>query len=470
MDRHRIAVLIASAALLLGIAGDLLLRWVPWGVNVLLWTLLFVVAARVCSERTNWFAATCALVAAAGILWRDCEPLVALDVLLLLLFLPMLALDARAVRLTAAGLMEIGAAIVVTGVQSVAGLPQLIASDLSWSRTPRVRFRGLGVAARGTFIAAPALLIFGVLLANADPAFEHLLRDLFVFDVSEAIQHLLVAAVIAAVCAGFLRSLALSGEMPRVTRPGILSLPAPEVNFALGLVNLLFALFIGVQFRYFFGAAPALLADYARRGFFELAWVVALVVPMLLALEWLVRKERGFALFRIMAALQVALVFVIAASAFHRMQLYRAAYGLTRLRFLTTAFMIWVAFLLVWLVATVLTGRRRRFAVGALASGVAMVVLLHAVNPDAVIIATNIERARIGRRAFDSEYAVQLSADAAPVILANADAFAPVQLQHYVKRRRSNGWRTWNVSRARALRLIQGSDYESKATPPIGRP
>jgi hypothetical protein len=454
MDRHRTATLIAAAALLLGIAGDTLLRWIPLGVNVLLWTALFVIGARVCSERTNWFAAACALLAASGLLWRDCEPLIALDVLLLLLFLPMLALGGRGVRVAAAGVSEIAGAIAVTAVQSVAGLPQLIATDLSWSRAPRVRFRGLGVAARGTFIAAPALVIFGVLLANADPAFERLLHDLFVFDISEALQHLIVTAVIAAICAGFLRSLALSGAMPTVTRPELLALPTPEVNFALGLVNLLFALFIGVQFRYFFGAAPAELAEYARRGFFELAWVVALVVPMLLALEWLVRKERGYRLFRIMAALQVALVFVIAASAFHRMQLYRAAYGLTRLRVFTTAFMIWVALLLIWLVCTVLTGRRQRFAIGALASGMAMVVLLHAVNPDAMIVATNIERARMGRRAFDSEHAITLSDDAAEVIMANAGAFTPVQLQRFVTRKRYVGWRTWNVSRARARRAV----------------
>ena len=84
------------------------------------------------------------------------------------------------------------------------------------------------------------------------------------------------------------------------------------------------------------------------------------------------RQERArLALFRGLAALQVALVFIIAASAFHRMKLYRDEYGLTQLRFYTTAFMIWLAVLLFWFVCTVLTGRRQRFAIGALATGVA---------------------------------------------------------------------------------------------------
>jgi hypothetical protein len=464
MDRHRIALIIAVAAIFLGITGDLLLRWIPWGLNALLWTTLLCTAALVCTrspapeERrvVAWFPLVCALLAAAGIVWRDSSVLVALDVFLLLLFLPMLALEARGVRVHAAGLAEIGAALIVTAAQTVAGFPQLVGGDLSWSRMPRVGFRGAGVAARGTLIAAPALVIFGTLLASADPAFGRVLRELLLFDPEEAFVHLLVTAVIAAICAGFLRSLTLSGPLPRRSESWLgLSLPTAETNFALGLVNLLFALFVGVQFRYFFGAAPVELAQYARRGFFELVWVVALVVPMLLLLEWLVAKERGVALFRGLAALQVALVFVIAGSAFHRMKLYRDEFGLTRLRFYTTAFMIWVAVLLVWFACTVLTGRRRRFAIGALATGMATVVALHAINPDRVIAETNIERSRAGSRAFDARYAMLLSDDATPAILANADIVGANVVNDFIRRPRPSGWRTWNVSRAQARAAVR---------------
>jgi hypothetical protein len=460
-SRHRTAFSIIVAALLLGSAGDALLRWVPWGVNALLWTLLFCVGARFIAgasasetpRRVPWFPLLCALLAAAGIAWRDSHVLVALDVMLLMLFLPMLALNARGVRLHAAGLAQIGAAVVVTGAQSIGGFVQLLGQDLSWSRMPRVGFRGAGVAVRGTLIATPALLIFGSLLGAADEDFARVLRELLVFDITDVIVHVIVALVIAAACAGFLRSLALSGELPHLSSPG-LTLPAAETNVALGLVNLMFALFVGVQFRYFFGAAPTQLAQYARRGFFELVWVVGLTVSMLLLLEWLVSKERGFKLFRTLAAVQVALVFVIAVSAFRRMQLYRDAFGLTRLRFFTTAFMIWLAALLLWFVCSVLTGRRRRFAIGALASGMAMVVALHAINPDAIIVTTNIERARAGRRPFDQYYAMRLSDDAAPEILKNADIVGPQLVQRVVQRTRPQSWRMWNASRARARQAV----------------
>ena len=472
VDQHRTAATILTAALLLGIAGDALLRWVPWGINAFLWTALFCAVASISARNVrpvSWFPILCALLAAAGIVWRDNQVLVALDILLLLLFLPMTALGARGVRLHDAGLARILLGMLYTGAQTVAGLPQLLVGDFSWSRMPKTSFRGAGVAVRGTLIALPALLIFGSLLIAADERFARVLRELIVFDIGEAIVHLMVIAFVGAICAGFLRSLVLSGPIPETSRPEFLNLPTAETNFALGLVNILFALFVAVQFRYFFGSAPAELAQYARRGFFELVWVVALVIPMLLLLDWLVNKERGHKLFRILAGVQVALVFVIGASALHRMQLYRDEFGLTRLRFFTTAFMIWLGALLIWFVCTVLTGRRNRFAIGALTTGMAVVVLLHAINPDAIIVETNVERARAGRRPFDTAYAMRLSDDAVPAIMRNKDVVGPLVLGRMAHRRRPIGWRTWNWSRAQA-RKYDWRIYESKATPPIGRP
>lgn len=462
MSRHRVAVTIVVAALVLGVAGDLLLRWIPWGLNAILWTILFVassaiVRARASAEeggatRVEPFAALASLALAGCVAWRDSPPLVVLDVALLLLFLPMLALGARGVRVAAAGLVEIAGAIVTTAAQTVAGFPRLLLGDLSWTRIPGRGIRGAGVLLRGTLIAAPALLLFGALLVSADQRFEDLLSNLFSFQLSELAIHLLVIAVVAAVCAGFLRSLALGGEMPRFDRPRILAIPAAETNVALTLINLLFALFVAVQFSYFFRGAELTPAEYARRGFFELVWVVALVLPMLLIVDWLLGEKR---VFRILAGIQVTLVFVIAASAWRRMELYREEFGLTRLRLFTTAFMIWVAVLLLWFALTVLTGRRHRFAAGMLFTGVVTVIVLHAINPDALILETNLERARAGRRALDAQYVLQLSDDAAPVIAANRNAFAPLLLHRYVTRPRPAGWRSWNLSRTRADEALQ---------------
>ena len=494
MTRHAVAVRIAGAALVLGMVWDGMMRWVPWGVNALVWVTLFVIAGIGCrvsgirgvaAHETGaagphtsdtrhltpdtLFPALASLLAAIGIAWRDCETLIVLDVLLLIFFLPLLGLGARGVRLHAAGIGKIVLAYVLTGIQAVAGLPMLLARDLDWSLLPRAGNGRLRVVLRGTLIALPALLVFGGLLSSADAQFERLMRTVFTFRIEELFLHLFVTAVIAAICAGFLRSFAYSDTLPELGfRPFTLA-PA-ETTFALGLVNVLFALFVAVQFRYFFGAAPDTLSAYARRGFFELVWVVMLVVPMLLLLDWLVDRERGLALFRTMVLVQIVLVLIIAASAYYRMYLYRAEFGLTRDRLFTTAFMIWLAVVLVWMALTVLTGRRDRFAIGAMATGVAAVVILHAINPDAMIVRTNLDRA--SKRPFDVRYAISLSADAAEVIF--TDRRFPQLLMYEIAQQqpRTIDWRTWNLSRWRAARLASAYRYESKATPPMrpGRP
>jgi Domain of unknown function (DUF4173) len=464
MNRERAASIIAAASLILGLAADLLLRWIPWGLNVPLWTALFIAAAflacRAAGRELNIYSVVAAVLAALGIAWRASPVLVTLDILLLVLHLPMLGLAGRAVRVAAAGLSQIGIAILTTAAQAIAGGPQLLIADLQWSRIPRVRMtKNAGVAARGVAIAAPALVLFGTLLTSADAAFANVFRRLFDFSLAATVQHVLVTAFAAGICAGFLRSFALSGPAPTPTRPSFLRLPAAETNIAVALVNALFAAFVLVQFRYFFGGSASMTigsmtyAEYARRGFFELAWVVALVVPMLLLTEWLVDKEspRGLRLFRALALMQVALVLVIGASAYRRMQLYRDEFGLTQLRLYTTAFMVWIGVVLVWLAVTVLTGKRERFAIGAFATAVLTVVALHAINPDAVIVETNLARAHSGRRAFDSRYAASLSDDAAAVIYANREAFAPHDLARFIERPRPKGWRTWNYSRLRAM-------------------
>lgn len=459
MSKGKTAAAIAGAALILGLAADLLLRWIPWGLNATIFTAFFIAAAVVAcrsnGRRVHLFAAVAASLAALGMAWRDSPVLVGLDLFLLAIFLPMLALPARAVNVTAAGLLQIGTALVTTALQAVAGFPQLLLTDLTWRRLPRgAAMRRGGVLLRGMVIAAPALLLFGALLTSADAAFGRVLGDLFAFDAEELVLHVLVTVIAAAVCAGFLRSFALSGPAPMAGRPAFLSMPAAETNIAVALIDLLFAAFVAVQFRYFFGGSETLrigsmsYSEYARRGFFELVWVVALVVPMLLVAEWLVDKSDPSALrlFRALAAIQIALVFVIAASAYRRMELYRDEFGLTRLRFFTTAFMIWLAVLLVWMAVTVLTGRRERFAGGALTSAVAAVVVLHFINPDAIIVRTNLARATAGQRAFDYQYVMRLSDDA-------AEEMARAGLTAFFHPPRPTGWRTWNASRARANEL-----------------
>src|SRR5215212_8770735 len=114
--------------------------------------------------------------------------------------------------------------------------------------------------------------------------------------------------------------------------------------------------------------------------------------------------------------MMVGLLFIVVASALQRMYLYTSIFGLTELRLYTTTFMIWISVVLVWFVLTVMRSRRDRFVFGALVAGLAAILAIKAMNPDALIASTNLDRLQQGKR-FDPYYLTTLSADAVPVIV-----------------------------------------------------
>ena len=101
--------------------------------------------------------------------------------------------------------------------------------------------------------------------------------------------------------------------------------------------------------------------------------------------------------------------------------------------------------------APVLAGRRERFMPGALSLGFFAILALHLVNPDQLIMRTNLERASRGH-GFDIRHAVSLSDDAMPALAAALESL-PIGDQcaavSRMRRRDQGDWRSWNISRAR---------------------
>jgi hypothetical protein len=322
------------------------------------------------------------------------------------------------------------------------------------------------------------------------------------FDFEWIASHVLLFSILAWLSTGYLRGFVTGTELPPLgvlRRDGASSAFAPgrpmlgitEVATALAALDLLFLLFVIVQFRYLFGGdalvqvTPGLTyAEYARRGFFELVFAVVLVVPVLLAADWLLERRirRDDAVFRSLAGVQIGLVLAITASAFQRLRLYHASYGLTESRFYAMVLLMWIGAMLFWLAATVLRGRRDLFAFGTLASGLATVGLLFVISPDAVIARANVARMASADAPvrFDVAYATSLSADAVPVLLDALPALphdVQCPLARHMLRRwppdRERSLRSWSWSAARAgdavreqaarLRAMVGPDQQCAA-------
>jgi hypothetical protein len=252
----------------------------------------------------------------------------------------------------------------------------------------------------------------------------------------------------------------------------VLTLGAVETSIVLGLLDLLFLSFVIIQIPYLFGGMDLVqntpdfkLAEFARRGFGELVAVSALVLPILLVSHWLLRKDKPVneKLFRVLAGIQVVLLFVIMASAAQRLLLLTGpvGYGLTTTRFYPMAFMIWLAVVFGWFAVTVLRGVRQHFAWGAIWSALFILGTLHFVNPDAFIVRTNLRLMQQGRE-FDARYNAHLSADSVPVLMEGLPAMNPDQqteVRSILSTKTSivctgQDFRSWNWSRSVARRLI----------------
>lgn len=478
---QRFAVAIAATALLLGILGDALLTPAPWGLGAALWaaTIVASVLSLAAWGRRGgpraFLPVGLALPFAFGLVWRDSVVLKTLDVFAILtaLALPFLARAAESLR-RGTLVHAVRAALTAVALTLTDSLP-LLFDDIQWGTARQGGWtRHAAAAGRGVLIAAPMLTLFGGLLVAADAAFATLMGNWASVLSEDMTRHLAVSMLGAWAAGGYLRGTLQREQVlePGIARPTGFSLGITEVGTVLGLVNTLFLAFVVVQFRYFFGGEERVLAsttltyaEYARRGFFELATVSALVLPALLGLHWLLRVERPAheRLFRALAGIQLILLAVIMASALQRMRLYQREYGLTELRVYTTAFMAWLGVVFLWFAATVLRGQRERFFFGALVAGFIAAAALHVLNPDGLIARVNTDRAVAGHR-FDAAYTSGLSADAVPALMDALPSLAPADrciIANALLARWSRpddvDWRTFSFARDRAVEQVEAN-------------
>ncbi len=211
----------------------------------------------------------------------------------------------------------------------------------------------------------------------------------------------------------------------RKRRPFVLGMI--EASIMLASIDLLFGVFVLIQFAYFFGGQVNIAtegftyAQYARRGFFELVAVSVLTLGLVLWLDWVtVRHDRRQTLvFRVLAVVMVALTGVMLLSASGRMTLYEQAYGLTHLRVYTHVFMFWLAVLFGVFLLALFRVRAQVFSVGLLLVIAGYAGTLNVLNVEALITSENVERylAEPTKDTLDICYLRTMSVDAvAPMV------------------------------------------------------
>jgi hypothetical protein len=362
--------------------------------------------------------------------------------------------------------------------------PSLMSASVTLKAAREQGSRNLLPVMRGGLLALPVLAIFTCFLASADLIFADYLEDIlhleFLSDLLELLWRGVIILGAAWVLAGGLAYALSRGRMSANENAlekaldslaQAISLGFIEVTTVLISVDLLFLVFVWIQFTYLFGGQANVTvegytyAEYARRGFFELLTVSVLTLGLILGLHRLVRCEAGWQrrIFNGLSSLMVGLVLVILASAFQRLLLYEAAYGYTQLRLYSHVFMLWLAVTFVWLLAT-LWLRPDRFAIGAFLAILGFVLTLNAINPDAYIAERNLARYQATGK-LDVHYLTTLSEDVVPALVLAMDQVTGDErerLSDHLRDRlgrmeENTRWQSWpslHLARWRAYELL----------------
>ena len=489
LPSHPVRWWILRAGLGLGLLGNLLLREDPWGLNAALWcaalawsALAFVRRTGILGQRLESWPLLLIVLGGLGMAGRDSGFLFMAHLgtaFLGALLLLSQAGTGSALRSGTWTLATTGLSLAKSFVSGIAPLVPTLLRDLRVSNLEDRRFRTLVL---GLLLAGPLIAVFGGLLVAADPLFQHYVSRIFGPNWGEVASHAVLTGFFTWIVGGALLRLYLTAEAEERPTRVIQAPDGAAAILALGLLATLLVTFLGVQLRAVLGGDDFVratlgltYAGYARTGFFQLVAVVVLILPTLMAAHWAVADsapELG-SRFRRLSLLVLASAGVLLFSAFARMRLYQSHFGLTELRFYTQAFMLWLGFVLVWFALTYLRGRTQGFLAGPLMSGFALLLALNVLNPEAVIVRTNLQRSMSPSSAvpsarqpatassFDVSYVTYLSADAVPALvealprlnLRDRCALAERLVERWVHTG-PDDWRSWKLSRWRARALV----------------
>lgn len=216
-------------------------------------------------------------------------------------------------------------------------------------RTGGETSRRTGAILVGLAIAVPVLAVMIPLLMSSDAAFEGLLDQLPDFDGEELFHTCLWGAALFFVL--YTRGVALHHEkktsVPEKRGRGLHFF---TVNTVLATVCVLYLVYLFSQLAYFSGGFLGILpegystAQYARRGFFEMAWLCAINLGLITFGISLASRRGPIKNSTRLLCLFLGLVtlFLVSASC-AKMILYIGSYGLTRMRVLTMSIILFLA-------------------------------------------------------------------------------------------------------------------------------
>lgn len=273
-----------------------------------------------------------------------------------------------------------------------------------------------GASLGGVAASAVVAIVLLALLASGDAVFASFFASP---DAGWVVPHLVIwmGAAFVGLWLGFasLRRPRVEDQIDTVrTAPDGAALVLGTVTAVLGLFSLSQLLTVVRGRDWVLQRTGLTFAEYARQGFFQLLWVAAIVLAVLAVTRLMTGADHRRPARRIvvLGSSSAALTIGLVAVSLRRMFLYEDAFGLTMLRLYVMGFAVWMAAVLAaTAVATArAAGGRRWLGTFVVGSAVAGVLVLNLVDPEAVVVERNLDRAAAGE-SLDLHYLAGLSAD-----------------------------------------------------------
>jgi hypothetical protein len=463
----------------LGIVADILFRTNAAGLNVSLFVTALVVSLYVWSRKMQIVTLSPLLLGSLLLLawlfmWRASSFLHFLNLAAQFFLLLLIAgrLSQRLLQNTTFAEMLFN--FLQTGISLVIS-PFAFLLNSSWRDLGNYKLRGnagtLVAVARGLVFAVPLLFVFAVLLSAADENFARFLGNIFSFNLGAILEHTFIIGVVSVIMlAGFAQTLfGTPWKEINLKTPSLLRFGVIETSVVAGSLVLLFSSFIAVQFGYLFGGETRVMtsdvtfAQYGRRGFFELVTVTILLHIVLLFGLWFTSENKARNLYRWLATALVVLLFGIIWSAFSRLNLYISTYGLTELRYYSSAATLWIGVVMLYFLCRLHIENVPKIAPSYIVLGVAGVVALYISNPDARIASVNLGQTQTSEE-IDVDYLYKLSLDAVPVMKtfteSQPDSPTSRRLETVLELKRNGlgriDWRGFNIGRWQGERGLEG--------------
>ncbi len=362
------------------------------------------------------------------------------------------------------------------------------ATDASRNNSPEKK--RLRSAILGAVCAVPALFIILPLLVSSDAAFEKLISQTFLSNLPRLIGAIILGAVLFVLLftAVFAASKKIVAENNENGKGFSGNLNAVGANSFLSVISVVYAVYLLSQLGYFFGAFSGLLpenftvAEYARRGFFEMTVICAINLLMVgLVLIFTKRGENGDAPASTRGLCMFIMVFSLAiiATVCAKLGLYMSNFGLTKLRVYTTLFSVMLAIVFVFVIIRLFIRRFPYFracAVLIATLGVAVSV----VDVNSYIAYYNYEAYNVGiLKELDAEYFGQLGDAGVPYLVELLDEkefkeqaadelyymaydYGDIDYEHdyysekekFIPDYNDNDFRSYNMARIKAGKLI----------------